>query len=55
VACFSPLRDEDEDLPARVRAIRAGTLVGAQLVKRTYTTPAGATRMGWRLDEIWGL
>jgi DNA polymerase III subunit alpha len=55
VAVFSPLRDEDPDLPGMLRAVRAGTLVSAEVIKRSYQAPNGAIRAGWRLADIWAL
>jgi DNA polymerase-3 subunit alpha len=55
VACFSPLRETDPDMPAVIRMIRAGTLVGAEIEKRTWLTPAGVPRTGGTLTDIWEL
>jgi DNA polymerase III subunit alpha len=54
MACFSPLRDSEPDAPARLRTIRPGTLVAAEVVKRSYMS-GGGLRMGWRLADIWAL
>lgn len=52
LACFSPRRDGDPDVPGSLRGLRAGTLVFADVVKRGYTVPGRGPRMGWRLDSI---
>jgi DNA polymerase III subunit alpha len=54
LACFSPLRDSEADVPAQLRAIRPGTLVAAEVVKRSYMSN-GTLRMGWRLADVWAL
>jgi DNA polymerase-3 subunit alpha len=52
LACFSPRRDTDPDVPGMLRQIRGGTLVFADVIKRSYQVPGRGTRMGWRLDSI---
>jgi DNA polymerase-3 subunit alpha len=54
MACFSPLRDSEPDAPAQLRSIRTGTLVAAEVVKRSYMS-GGGFRMGWRLADVWAL
>jgi DNA polymerase-3 subunit alpha len=54
LACFSPLRDSEPDAPAQLRAIYPGTLVVAEVVKRSYMS-GGSLRMGWRLADVWAL
>jgi hypothetical protein len=54
LACFSPLRDSEPDVPAQLRTIRPGALVAAEVVKRSYQSAAGL-RMGWRLADVWPL
>jgi hypothetical protein len=54
LACFSPLRDSEPDVPAQLRPIRPGTLVAAEVVKRSYMS-AGTSRTGWRLASVWPL
>jgi len=54
LVCFSPLRDSEPDVPAQLRAIRPGTLVAAEVVKRSYVSN-GTARMGWRLASVWPL
>ncbi len=53
LACFSPRRDDEPDVPASLRSIRAGTLVSAEVIKRSYVVPGRGPRMGWRLADIW--
>jgi DNA polymerase-3 subunit alpha len=53
LACFSPRRDDEIDVPSLLRQLRVGTLVNAEVVKRSYTVPGRGTRMGWRLTDIW--
>jgi DNA polymerase III subunit alpha len=55
VAVFSPRDDDPIDLPAVLRTFRVGTLVSAEVVKRYYRTASGATRLGWRLADIWAV
>ena len=52
MACFSPRRDEDPDLPAVLRTLREGQLIVAEVTKRRYTTAAGALRTGYALADI---
>ena len=52
LACFSPRRDSDPDVPGMLRQIRGGTLVYADVIKRSYLVPGRGTRTGWRLDSI---
>jgi DNA polymerase III subunit alpha len=52
LACFSPRRDDEPDVPAALRMMRAGTLVSAEVVKRSYAVPGRGTKMGWRLTDI---
>jgi hypothetical protein len=54
LACFSPLRDNEPDVPAQLRPIHPGALVAAEVVKRPYQSAAGP-RMGWRLADVWQL
>lgn len=54
LACFSPRREEDLDVPSMVRRLRTGTLVQAEVVKRTYMSK-GSPRMGWRLAALYPL
>jgi DNA polymerase-3 subunit alpha len=54
LACFSPLRDDDLDVPRMLRGMRPGTLVSAEVVKRSYMSKSGP-RMGWRLAGIYPL
>jgi DNA polymerase-3 subunit alpha len=54
LACFSPLRDGDLDVPAMVRFLRPGTLVEARVRKRTYMSKSGP-RMGWNLLAVYPL
>jgi DNA polymerase-3 subunit alpha len=54
LACFSPLRDSEPDVPAQLRSIHPGMLVAAEVVKRSYTSN-GTLRMGWRLADVWAL
>jgi DNA polymerase-3 subunit alpha len=54
LACFSPLRDSEPDVPAQLRSIHPGMLVAAEVVKRSYTSN-GTLRMGWRLADVWRL
>lgn len=54
LACFSPLRDDDLDVPAMLRGIRPGTLVSAEVVKRPYMSKGGP-RTGWRLAAVYPL
>jgi DNA polymerase-3 subunit alpha len=51
LACFSPRRDDEPDVPAILRTIRPGTLVSAEVVKRSYDSGKGR-RTGWRLENI---
>lgn len=51
-ACFQPRRDDEPDVPSELRAIRQGTLVLAELVRRSYKTPGGVTRLGWNLAAV---
>lgn len=55
LACFNPRRDDEPDVPAALRSLRAGTLVSAQVTKRSYAVPGRGARMGWRLADIWPL
>jgi DNA polymerase-3 subunit alpha len=55
LACFSPRRDDEPDVPAALRSLRAGTLVSAEVIKRSYVVPGRGPRMGWRLADIWPL
>lgn len=52
LACFAPRRDDEPDLPAALGSLRAGALVSAEVVKRSYTTPGRGPRMGWRLEDL---
>jgi DNA polymerase-3 subunit alpha len=52
LACFSPRRDDEPDLPAVLRTIRPGTLVSAEVVKRSYEAAGKGRRTGWRLENI---
>jgi DNA polymerase-3 subunit alpha len=54
LACFSPRREEDLDVPAMVRGLRQGTLVQAQVRKRSYMSKSGP-RMGWNLTALYPL
>lgn len=55
LACFSPRREDEPDVPATLHMLRAGTLVSAEVIKRSYTVPGRGARMGWRLADIWPL
>jgi len=56
VAVFSPRNDNEPDLPYTLRKlVQCGSLVSAELVKRSYETPGRGRRMGWRLADIWPL
>ncbi|MCW2929895.1 MAG: dnaE [Actinomycetia bacterium] len=52
LACFSPRNERDLDLPGLLRQLRAGTLVYADVTRRSYTVPGRGPRMGWRLADI---
>jgi DNA-directed DNA polymerase III PolC len=52
LACFSPLRDNEMDVPAALRGLRPGTLVQAEVVKRPYMSKGGP-RTGWRLAAVY--
>jgi len=54
LACFSPRRDTDLDVPSMLRGIRPGTLVQAEVRKRAYLSN-GSHRMGWNLTAIYPL
>lgn len=54
LACFSPRREEDLDVSSMVRRLRTGTIVQAEVVKRTYMSK-GSPRMGWRLAALYPL
>ena len=54
LACFSPRRDTDLDVPSMLRGIRPGTLVQAEVRKRGYVSN-GSYRMGWNLTAIYPL
>jgi DNA polymerase-3 subunit alpha len=54
LACFSPRREEDLDVPAMVRRVRQGTLVQAEVRKRSYMSRSGP-RMGWNLTAVYPL
>lgn len=54
LACFSPRREEDLDVPAMVRRLRPGTLVQAEVRKRSYMSRSGP-RMGWNLTAVYPL
>jgi DNA polymerase III subunit alpha len=53
LACFSPRRDDEPDVPATLKTLRAGSLVAADVVKRSYVVPGRGPRQGWRLADIW--
>lgn len=55
LACFSPRRDDEPDVPAALGPLRAGTLVSAEVVKRSYSVPGRGPRTGYRLAGIWPL
>lgn len=52
LACFSPLREGEPDVPAMLRRIHPGTLVEGEVVKRAYMSKGGL-RMGWRLAAVY--
>jgi DNA polymerase III subunit alpha len=52
LACFSPRRDGDPDVPGMLRRIRPGTLVQAEVLKRSYMSKGGP-RMGWQLAAVY--
>lgn len=54
LACFSPRRDGDLDAPAMIRGLRPGTLVQAEVRKRSYVSKSGP-RMGWNLAAAYPL
>jgi DNA polymerase-3 subunit alpha len=54
LACFSPRRDTDLDVPSMLRGIRPGTLVQAEVRKRGYVSN-GSYRTGWNLTAIYPL
>lgn len=53
LACFTPYRDDEPDVPATLRMLRAGTLVSAEVVRNSYTVPGRGPKRGWRLADIW--
>jgi DNA polymerase III subunit alpha len=55
LACFNPRRDDEPDVPATLRSLRTGTLVRAEVTKRSYSVPGRGARMGWRLADVWPL
>lgn len=55
LACFNPRRDDEPDVPATLRSLRTGTMVRAEVIKRSYSVPGRGARMGWRLADIWPL
>jgi len=54
LACFSPRREEDLDVPGMVRRLHQGTLVQAEVKKRSYMSRSGP-RMGWNLTAVYPL
>jgi len=52
MACFSPRRDDEPDVPGDLRRIRPGTLVLADAERRSYAVPGRGVRTGWRLAGI---
>lgn len=54
LACFSPRRDGEPDVPAALRGLRAGTLVQAEARRRSYMS-GGILRMGWNLTALYPL
>lgn len=55
LACFSPRRDDDPDVPGMLNRLRPGTLVSAEVIKRSYRARSGDIRTGWNLAGIWPL
>ena len=51
LACFAPRDDDDPDIPLRLKALKPGMLVSAQVTRRSYDAGKGR-RMGWRLADI---
>jgi DNA polymerase-3 subunit alpha len=54
LACFSPRRESELNVPAMLHGLRAGTLVQAEVRKRSYMSKSGP-RMGWNLTAIYPL
>jgi DNA polymerase-3 subunit alpha len=54
LACFSPRRESEPDVPAMLHGLRAGTLVQAEVRKRSYMSRSGP-RMGWNLTAVYPL
>lgn len=54
LACFSPRREGDPDAAATVRGLRPGTLVQAEVRKRSYMSKSGP-RTGWNLTAVYPL
>lgn len=54
LACFSPRRDADLDVPSMLRPLKPGTLVQAEVSKRSYMSKSGP-RTGWNLTAVYPL
>jgi DNA polymerase-3 subunit alpha len=55
MACFTPRRDDEPDVPLILPTLRIGTLVSAQVIKRSYTVPGRGPRMGWNIHDLWAV